>query len=121
MPGTRIVIAYSKFLRSALQGDHSLRPATKDIDTKCELLTFDDPYLALGPFLQEHANKEGNYVGMVHNIVSHHEMEMLKDKARGQMKATPYNIANENLEFSYKRTSKVKYIRYLKGYKRYYA
>ena len=60
----------------------------------------------------EHANKEGNYVGLVHSLLSETEMDEIKDKTKGQMKATPYQIANQQLEFSYKRTSKVKYIRY---------
>ena len=93
------------------QGDRSLRPASKDTDTKCEHLTFGNPYMQLGPFLLEHSNKEGNYVGLVHRVLSDKEMEMIKNKAKGQMKATPFNIANEQQEFSYKRTSKVKYIR----------
>ena len=67
--------------------------------------------MQLGPFLLEHSNKEGNYVGLVHRVLSDKEMEMIKSKAEGQMKATPFNIANEQQEFSYKRTSKVKYIR----------
>ena len=67
--------------------------------------------MQLGPFLMEHANKEGNYVALVHSILSETEMEIIRNKAKGQMKATPYNIANTQHQFSYKRTSKVKYIR----------
>ena len=81
------------------------------MDTKCEHLTFANPYLQLGPFLMEHSNKEGNYVGVVHSLLSETEMEKIKEKTKGQMKATPYNVANTQLTFSYKRTSKVKYIR----------
>ena len=60
----------------------------------------------------EHSNKEGNYVGVVHSLLSETEMDEIKNKTKGQMKATPYNIANTQLLFSYKRTCKVKYIRY---------
>ena len=81
------------------------------MNTKCEYLTYGNPYIQLGPFLLERSNKEGNYVGLFHALLSDKEMEMIKHKAKGQMKATPYNIANEQKEFSYKRTSKVKYIR----------
>ena len=94
-----------------VQGDRSLRPPRKDVDTKCEHLTFSNPYLQLGPFLLEHSNKEGNYVAVLHSLLSENEMNNIKDKARGQMKATPYSIGNEQQQFSYKRTSKVKYIR----------
>ena len=94
-----------------VQGDKSLRPPSKDVDTKCEHLTFRNPYLQLGPFLLEHSNKEGNYVAVMHSLLSENEMENIKAKARGQMKATPYSIANTQHQFSYKRTSKVKYIR----------
>ena len=96
-----------------VQGDKSLRPPSKDVDTKCEHLTFRNPYLQLGPFLLEHSNKEGNYVAMLHSLLSENEMENIKAKARGQMKATPYSIANTQHRFSYKRTSKVKYIRWI--------
>ena len=82
------------------------------MNTKCEHLTYGNPYIQLGPFLLEHSNKEGNYVGLVHALLSDKEMDMIKNKAKGQMKATTLNIANEQKEFSYKRTSKVKYIRY---------
>ena len=93
-----------------MKGDKTLRPAVKDIDTKCELQAFSNPYLQLGPFLLEHSNKDGNYVAMVHSLLSENEMDQIKNKTRGQMKATPYNIGNKQLQFSYKRTSKVKYI-----------
>ena len=93
------------------QGDKTQRPPSKDVNTKCEHLTFSDPYLQLGPFLLEHANKEGNYVALIHYLVSDKEMEEIKTKTQGQMKATPYIVGNVQQEFSYKRTSKVKYIR----------
>ena len=58
----------------------------------------------------EHANKDGNYVAMVHSLLSEKEMDQIKNKTKGQMKATPFNLGNKQLQFSYKRTSKIKYI-----------
>merc|ERR1711971_1018876 len=108
--GSCIPYYYFPEIKSLCQGDKTIRPASKDVDTKCQQLTFANLYLKLGPFLMEHSNKEGNYVGVVHSLLSDTEMEMIKDKTKGQMKATPYNVGNTQLTFSYKRTSKVKYI-----------
>ena len=93
------------------QGDKTLRPATKDVDTKCEKLTFNNPYLQLGPFNLENLNKEGNYVAVVHHLLGSAEMESVKAGARGQMKPTPYTIGKQHQKFSYERRSKVKYIK----------
>ena len=81
------------------------------MDTKCELLDFANPYLMLGPFHLEHRNKEGNYVAQIHSVVTQNEMEDIRNKTMGQMKATPYNEGKKTNDFSYKRTSKIKYIR----------
>jgi len=89
------------------KGDRTQRPATYDMLTKCELLDYENPYMRLGPFFLEHLNKKGNYVGRIHQIVTEAEMREVKRKTKGQMKATPY----EDNPFSYKRTSKIKYIR----------
>ena len=95
-----------------LKGDKTQRPAIHDVDTKCELLHFDNPYLKLGPFLLEHKNKEGNYVAQIHSVVSQKEMEDVRNKTMGKMKATPYSEGKgKTADFSYKRTSKIKYIR----------
>ena len=79
---------------------------------RCEMLHYTDPYLQLGPFLLEHRNQQGNYVGQIRQLLSTSEQEGMKSRARGQMKATPYNVGNENHDFSYKRTSKIKYVRW---------
>ena len=63
--------------------------------------------MRLGPFYLEHRNKKGNYVAQIHEVVRESEMEDIRNKTKGQMKATPY----EDNAFSYKRTSKIKYIR----------
>jgi len=87
-----------------------LRAAKYDKDTKCEFFTMNDPFLRLGPFLLEHKNKAGNYIAQIHDIISPSEMEAIKQKTGNKMKATPYSIKNENLDFSYERTSKVHYL-----------
>ena len=92
------------------QGDRSLRPPEKDIDTKCEHLHYLDPFLRLLPFRLENANTEGNYVAVIHGLMSEQEVEGMKEKAKGHMKATPYSVGDENQEFSYKRNSKIKYV-----------
>ena len=82
------------------------------MDTKCELLDYANPYLRLGPFHLEHRNTEGNYVAQIHSVVTEKEMEDVRNKTKGQMKATPYTEAGKKTNnFSYKRTSKIKYIR----------
>ena len=90
-----------------MQGDKIQRPANYDINTKCEFLDYENPYLRLGPFHLEHLNKDGNYVGKINNILDLVEMKDIKNRTTGQMKATPY----EDNPFSYKRTSKIKYVR----------
>ena len=42
--------------------------------------------------------------------MSEQEVEGMKGKARGHMKATPYSVGDVNQEFSYKRNSKIKYV-----------
>ena len=71
----------------------------------------------MGPFNLEHLNKEGNYIAKVHSIVSDIEMEDVRNKTMGQMKATPYQEGKTTNDFSYKRTSKIKYIRYINNIK----
>ena len=46
-------------------------------------------------------------MAQIHEVVRESEMEDIRNKTKGQMKATPY----EDNAFSYKRTSKIKYIR----------
>ena len=92
------------------QGDRSLRPPEKDIDVKCEHLHYQDPFLRLLPFRLENANTEGNYVAVIHGLMTEQEVESMKDKAKGNMKATPYSIGNVEQAFSYKRSSKIKYV-----------
>ena len=92
------------------QGDRSLRPPEKDIDVKCEHLHYQDPFLRLLPFKLENANTEGNYVAVIHGLMTEQEVERMKNKAKGKMKATPYSVGDENQAFSYKRNSKIKYV-----------
>ena len=92
------------------QGNRSLRPPEKDIDVKCEHLHYQDPFLRLLPFKLENANTEGNYVAMIHGLMTEQEVERMKNKAKGHMKATPYSVGDENHDFSYKRNSKIKYV-----------
>ena len=92
------------------QGDRSLRPPEKDMDVKCHYLHYKDPFLRLLPFRLEEANTEGNYVAVIHGLMTDQEVERMKDKAKGQMKATPYAVGGENQAFSYKRNSKIKYV-----------
>ena len=58
----------------------------------------------------ETSNNEGNFVGMVHDIMTESEVEEMKSKAKGKMKATPYSVGNVQEDFSYKRSSKIKYV-----------
>ena len=62
------------------------------------------------PFKLETANDDGNYVGIIHDLMSKKETEMFQDKARGGMKATPYNIGKVNHQYSSKRSSKIRYV-----------
>ena len=91
-----------------IQGHRTLRPPEKDITTKCEHLHFNDAFLRLLPFRMETANDEGNYIGVVRGLMSEQEVERMKEKAKGNMKATPYQVGNQDHEFSYKRSSKVR-------------
>ena len=88
----------------------SSRPPEKDINVKCDLLDYNDPYIRLCPFKLESHNTDGNYVGVIHDLMSSQEIEAMKNKAKGNMKATPYSIGNIQEEFSYKRSSKIKYV-----------
>ena len=101
---------YDEEISRLCRGDRTLRPAEKDVTTKCELLTYNSPFLRLNPFKLETANNEGNFVAIVHQLMSLEEVEEMKGKAIGDMKATPYNVGGKNEEFSYKRNSKIKYI-----------
>ena len=60
----------------------------------------------------ETANDEGNYIGVVRGLMSEQEVERMKEKAKGNMKATPYQVGNQDHEFSYKRSSKVRMKKY---------
>jgi hypothetical protein len=112
-------------LRQGGGGGEGGEAATAFQDTKCEMLTFRDPYLRLGPFLLEHRNKAGNYIAQVetkmfakleqiyvqiHDLMSDAEMDSIKAKTSGKMKATPYSIGGKQVAFSYDRTSKVHYL-----------
>ena len=88
----------------------SLRPPEKDLTTKCEHLHYRNSYLRLLPFKLETANDEGNYIGIVRDLVPETEVEKMKEKAKGNMKATPYEVNNQDYEYSHKRSSKIKYI-----------
>ena len=87
-----------------------MRPPEKDITTKCEWLHYNKPFLRLSPFKLETSNNEGNYVGILLDFMSPTEIEAMKLKAKGHMKATPYAVGKEQHEFSYKRNSKIKYV-----------
>ena len=107
---TCMTYSYAEEISRLCGGDRTLRPAEKDVTTKCELLTYNSPFLRLNPFKLETANNEGNFVAIVHQLMSLEEVEEMKGKAIGDMKATPYNVGGKNEEFSYKRNSKIKYI-----------
>ena len=87
-----------------------MRPPEKDITTKCEWLHYNKPFLRLSPFKLETSNNEGNYVAILLDFMSPTEIEAMKLKAKGHMKATPYAVGKEQHEFSYKRNSKIKYV-----------
>ena len=72
--------------------------------------------MRLGPFKMEHLNKNGNYIALVHSLLSKAEMEDVKNQTRGNMKATPYQTNLKTEDFSYKRTSKIKYFRFATQY-----
>ena len=55
-------------------------------------------------------NKEGNYVAQIHALLTEKEMKNVREKTMGNMKATPYGTESKTNDFSYKRTSKIKYI-----------
>ena len=103
------------FVHFVFQGDRSLRPASQDVHSKCELLSFNNSYLKLGPFQLENLNKNGHYIALVHSFLSMSEVEDVKNQSKGNMKATPYRseIGSSTTDFSYKRTSKIKYFRYV--------
>ena len=101
---------YADEISRLCQGDKTLRPPEKDVRTKCEFLHYNSPFLRLNPFKMETANNEGNFVATIHQLLSATEVEEMKAKAIGDMKATPYSVSGEELEFSYKRNSKIKYI-----------
>ena len=86
------------------------RPPERDMNVKCDLVNYSDPYIKLGPFRLETFNNDGNYVAVIHNLMSSQEIEAMKNKAKGNMKATPYSVGNHQEEFSYKRSSKIKYV-----------
>ena len=101
---------YSAEISRLCRGDRKVRPPEKDVTAKCEFLHFYQADLRLGPFKYEVVNDVGNFVGMIHGFMSEREVEEMKDKARGEMKATPYIDNNRLKDFSYERTSKIKYI-----------
>ena len=101
---------YAEEISRLCRGDRSLRPAEKDASVKCEILHYNSPFLRLNPFKLETANNEGNFVAIVHDLLSPAEVEQMKSKAIGDMKSTPYSVDGEELDFSYKRNSKIKYI-----------
>ena len=101
---------YADEISRLCQGDPTLRPPEKDLKTNCELLHYNSPFLRLNPFKLETANNEGNFVAIVHNLLSHAEVEQMKAKAIGDLKATPYNVGGVQEKHSYKRNSKIKYI-----------
>ena len=105
-----ITYFYWPEIQRLCQGEEGVRPPRYDVSTKCHLLSMDNPYLKIGPFLLENKNTEGNYVAQIHNIVSPAEMEAVKEKTKTRLKATPYLTGQELQEFSYDRTSKVHYL-----------
>ena len=101
---------YADEISRLCQGDLTLRPPEKDVKTKCELLHYNSPFLRLNPFKLETANNEGNFVAIVHHLLSQAEVEEMKMKAIGDLKATPFNVGGVQENHSYKRNSKIKYI-----------
>ena len=83
-----------------------MRPPERDITTKSEWLYYNDPFLRLSPFKLQTSNNEGNYVGLLLDFMSPSEVEAMKQKAKGDMKATPAY----GKEYSFRRSSKIKYI-----------
>ena len=73
-------------LKQLCEGNRTMRPAALDIQTKCERTHATDPYLRLGPFLNEHLNRKGNYVGQVHQLLSHNEVESVIHKSKERQK-----------------------------------
>ena len=97
-----ITYFYWPEIQRLYQGEEGLRPPRYDVSTECHLLSMDNPYLKIGPFLLENKNTEGNYVAQIHNIVSSTEVEAIKEKTKTKL--------NYNSELSYDRTSKVHYL-----------
>ena len=105
-----ITYFYWPEIRQLCQGIKGVRPPRYDVNTKCHLLSMEDPYLRVGPFLLENKNTEGNYVAQIHDMISPTEMAAIKEKTQTRLKATPYAAGNKLLDFSYDRTSKVHYL-----------
>ena len=101
---------YADEISRLCRGDKTLRPPEKDARIKCELLHYNSPFLRLNPFKLETANNEGNFVAIVHHLLSAEEVEEMKLKAIGDLKATPYSVGGVTEDYSYKRNSKIKYI-----------
>ena len=79
----------------------------------CSLLHHSDPYSVLAPFKFEQIKIEP-FVGVLVDIVSDDEMEVVKEEARGKMITTTlvdYHGSDENVKDDYtsRRTSKVTY------------
>ena len=101
---------YAEEISRLCQGDNTLRPPEKDARTKCEILHYNSPFLRLNPFKLETTNNEGNFIAIIHHLLSPAEVEQMKAKAIGDLKATPYNVGGVQEDHSYKRNSKIKYI-----------
>ena len=101
---------YAEEISRLCRGDRALRPPEKEARAKCERLHYNSPALRLNPFKLETANNEGNFVAIVHDLLSPVEVEQIKAKAIGDLKATPYSVGGVTEDFSYKRNSKIKYI-----------
>ena len=86
-----------------------IRPAYLDINTKCQYLHHNNPYMKLGPFKYELLHP-GPEIGYLHDFVSSSETEAIKTHASGKMKSTPYKSDSKYTSYSRYRTSKVMYI-----------
>ena len=84
------------------------RPASLDKELKCAWIHHQNPYLKLAPlkFEQKHSDPE---IALIHDFASAEEIERVKDLAKGKMRSTPFQVGNENVQYSKLRTSKIMY------------
>ena len=92
----RMRTAMLKYSKKLCNGDTTMRPPDRDINLKCHLLHYHNPYLKIGPFKYEPLNDDP-HVGMFKDFYSLEHLDNLVNDSKEKLFSSTYHVSEKVL------------------------